>query len=104
MTAMEEVHAEAHEWQEQDEPVAGEYVCPMLGDQQKRCHGEKADDSQADCRPPEGLRSGVFGIVHYFSNPAHILPLGQRRRRALQLERRATASVSDAPARNKKVT
>lgn len=70
VTPMKKVHAEAHKWKEPNEPIADEDVCPMLGDEQEGCHGEKADENHPDCRPPKRPWSGMFVVVHELSNPA----------------------------------
>lgn len=77
MTAVKKVHAEAHQWQEPNEPVADEDVCPMLGDEQESCHGKKADESQPDCGPPKRLWSGMFVVFHELSNSAIAEAKGQ---------------------------
>lgn len=69
MTAVKKVHAEARERKQPNEPIADEKVRPMLGDKQESCHGKKTDEHHADCRPPEGLRPGMFVVIHELSNP-----------------------------------
>lgn len=70
MTTVKEVHTEAHKWKEPNEPVTGENVCAMLGDEQKGCHGKKADENHPNCRPPKWLGPRMFVMVHDFSDSA----------------------------------
>jgi len=70
MTTVKEVHTEAHKWKEPNEPVTGENVRAMLGDEQKGCHGKKADENHPNCRPPKWLGSRMSVVVHDFSDSA----------------------------------
>lgn len=70
VATMKEVHTEAHEWKEPNEPVTGEDVCAMLGDDQKGGHSKKADENHPNCRPPKWRGSRMFVVVHGLSDCA----------------------------------
>ncbi len=70
MTTVKEVHTEAHEWKEPNEPVTGEDVCAMLGDDQKGGHSKKADENHPNRRPPKWRGSRMIVVVHGLSDCA----------------------------------
>lgn len=70
----EKMHAEAHKRKQPDEP-ATDKMCGLCSAMSKKAPTARKPTRQSDGRPPEGLRSRMFVVVHVLQSSLPVKPI-----------------------------